>query len=375
MVLLKAFFFVIPAVIASFLMSVLVLWFIYRFFFDDAMGTVLVPLPTVGSAFYALGVGIIIPVLSSLYPMKIVLSKNLTDALDYAHSKTKAVYIQIVRAKDFDRKPYIIFGVIAVTYGLAIYYFLPLSLVSLNFSLLLTIFFLILIAMFVGLVLLALNLQRILEIIMVYLFLFYERSSTRLLVLKNLIAHKPRNRMTICIYAMSIGFLIMILVSYNLELTNAAATQRLLEGTYLSFDVPRSSVVTPYEIESYLKPVEQYIEYHSYESHQIDNWYTYIGERELFVSDDLALIQLPVSVLAVSPYHTDTLISEYVVTHKINDTTDLTLSEQLYTARGIQGAGMGGWVMKQLNLHPDDWQQTFKINLFTEFWNVYTKNR
>lgn len=197
MVLLKAFFFVIPAVITSFLMSVLALWFIYRFFFDDAMGTVLVPLPTVGAVFYALGVGIIIPIISSLYPMKVVLSKNLTDALDYAHSKTKAVYIQIVRAKDFDRKPYIIFGVIAVTYGLAIYYFLPLSLVSLNFSLLLTIFFLILIAMFVGLVLLALNLQRILEIIMVYLFLFYERASTRLLVLKNLIAHKPRNRMTI----------------------------------------------------------------------------------------------------------------------------------------------------------------------------------
>lgn len=174
---------------------------------------------------------------------------------------------------------------------------------------------------------------------------------------------------------MSIGFLIMILVSYNLEIINAAATQRLLEGTYLSFDTPRSSVVTPYEIEDYLKPVEKYIEYHAYETHEIDRWYTYIGERELFVSDDLALVQIPVSVSAVSPFFADTLISEYIVTDKVNDTTDLSLSEQLYTARGIQGAGMGGWIMKQLNLHPDDWEQTFKINLFTESWNVYTKNR
>jgi len=339
------------------------------------MGTVMVPIPTFTASLYALAVGIIIPILSSLYPMKIVLSETLTDALDYARSKTKAVFIEIVKAKDFDKKPYIIFGLIAVIYGLAIYYFLPLSLVSLNFSLLLTIFFLILIAMFVGLVLLALNLQRLLEIIMVYLFLFYEKPSTRLLVLKNLIAHKPRNRMTVCIYAMSVGFLIMILVSYNLEINNAQALSRLNEGTYMHLELPRTSTVTPNEFEPFLLPVADLVEFHSYETHQIDLWYFYIGLNELFVSDDLALVQLPVSVLGVSPYNTQTLIQDYIKMYQSNGTTDLSLSEQLYTARGMQGAGMGGFTSKSLSLDPDDYTQTYKINMFTENWNVFTRNR
>jgi hypothetical protein len=45
-----------------------------------------------------------------------------------------------------------------VAYGLGIYYFLPLSMLSFNFSLILRIFFLILLGMLFGLTLLSLNL-------------------------------------------------------------------------------------------------------------------------------------------------------------------------------------------------------------------------
>jgi len=44
-----------------------------------------------------------------------------------------------------------------IAYGLAIYYFLPLSMLSLNFSMLLRIFFIILIGMIFGLSILSLN--------------------------------------------------------------------------------------------------------------------------------------------------------------------------------------------------------------------------
>lgn len=53
---------------------------------------------------------------------------------------------------------YIVFGVIAVTYGLSIYYFLPLAMLSFNFALVLQIFFMILVGMLFGLSLLAFNL-------------------------------------------------------------------------------------------------------------------------------------------------------------------------------------------------------------------------
>jgi hypothetical protein len=53
---------------------------------------------------------------------------------------------------------YIVFGLLSVAYGLGIYYFLPLSMLSFNFSLILRIFFLILLGMLFGLTLLSLNL-------------------------------------------------------------------------------------------------------------------------------------------------------------------------------------------------------------------------
>lgn len=375
MVLLKAFFFVIPAIIASFFISILGLWLIYTQMLDTTLGTNMLPLPTGLAVLYALGVGLLIPLLSSLIPLKIVLSKTLTDALDYAHSKTKAVYVKIMRAKDFDKSPYIIFGIISVAYGLSIYYFLPLSLISLNFGMLLLIFFMILIGMFVGMVLLALNLQRVLEILMVYLFLFYELTSTRMLVLKNLIAHKPRNRMTVCIYAMSIGFLIMIVVSYNLELVNARAMQRLEKGTYLHAQGVGSNFLTPLEFDAKLKPVSKYIEHVAWETFSVDNYYTSFGYRDIFASDDLALIQIPIKLFGVSPKYMKTLIEDFLIIHSSNDTSGLDLGEQLYTARGMQGAAMGGHLMSELSLDPNNWKNTFKVNLFTTSWNVYIQLR
>lgn len=74
---------------------------------------------------------------------------------------------------------YIVFGIIGVTYGLGIYYFLPLAMLSFNFALILQIFFAILIGMLYGLSLLAFNLQRFMEILLVYIFLCWEKSSMR----------------------------------------------------------------------------------------------------------------------------------------------------------------------------------------------------
>lgn len=111
---------------------------------------------------------------------------------------------------------YIVFGVIAVTYGLSIYYFLPLAMLSFNFALVLRIFFFILVGMLFGLSLLAFNLQRFLEILLTYVLLFFEKSSMKQMVLKNLTAHKMRNKMTSIIYSIALGFIIFLIVSYNL---------------------------------------------------------------------------------------------------------------------------------------------------------------
>jgi hypothetical protein len=102
--------------------------------------------------------------------------------------------------------------------GITIYYLLPLSVLTFNLGLLFGIFFLILIGMIFGLALISLNLQRIFELIVVYTILIYEKSSMKLLILKNLSAHRENNKLTTLIYSLTLGSIIFIVVSANLIL-------------------------------------------------------------------------------------------------------------------------------------------------------------
>lgn len=103
-------------------------------------------------------IGIVIPTLSAIYPIKVVLTKNLGDCLDYSRSKTKAIYITILQ-NDNQQKvtKYVPVGLITSAYGIGIYYFLPLSMLSMDFAMVLRIFFFILLGMLLGLTLLAFN--------------------------------------------------------------------------------------------------------------------------------------------------------------------------------------------------------------------------
>ena len=71
-------------------------------------------------------------------------------------------------------------------------------------------------AMMFGLTLLVTNLQGVLEIILVYVFFFLEMKSMRILLQKNLIAHKQRNFLTSIIYSLALGCIIFLLVTCNL---------------------------------------------------------------------------------------------------------------------------------------------------------------
>jgi hypothetical protein len=118
--------------------------------------------------------------------------------------------------------PYIIFGIISVLFGISIYYFLPNGLLSQNLSIILPIFFMILLGMITGLTILATNLQGLLEMIFVYVFFFWERESIRVLLRKNLSSHKHRNYLTSLIYSLSLGVIIFLLVSASLQIQTIA---------------------------------------------------------------------------------------------------------------------------------------------------------
>jgi len=160
----------------------------------------------------------IIPILSSIIPVYRALDQQLNESLDSSRSKASGTQIKVTDSSTQNLGTYFIVGSISVLYGAGIYYLLPYSLLSANLSLLLYVFFFILLGMILGLVLLAFNFQKIFEVCLTYLLFFWERKSMKLLIMKNLDLHRQKNKMTAIIYSLTLGTIIFILVTLNLQI-------------------------------------------------------------------------------------------------------------------------------------------------------------
>ncbi len=70
---------------------------------------------------------------------------------------------------------YLLFGGVGTLFGVTVYFVMPLAVLSFDLGLLLEIFFLILLGMLFGLTLISLNLQKIIELAIVKVLLFFEK--------------------------------------------------------------------------------------------------------------------------------------------------------------------------------------------------------
>ena len=160
----------------------------------------------------------IIPIISSIIPVYRALDQQLNESLDTNRAKVSGIQITITESGKQQIASYLIVGSICVVYGVGIYYLLPLSLLTGNLTLILYVFFFILMGMILGLVLLAFNFQKIIEICLTYLLFFWERKSMRLMIMKNLDLHRQKNKMTAIIYSLTLGTIIFILVTLSLQI-------------------------------------------------------------------------------------------------------------------------------------------------------------
>lgn len=218
MILTQAGLFVLPAVVLAFLFSFPTIYIMYSSLFKSSLGYMPSVVPSGTAVGSALFVGLLIPFVSSIIPIRRALSGSLTDALNVTRSKTPGVLISFVDNRTKDVIPYLLLGSVAVVFGISIYYGLPFAMLELNFGLLLTIFFAILIGLILGLVLIAINLQGTLELILMHLLLFWETKAIKALLRKNMVSHKKKNQLTAIIYALTLGCIIFLLTSANLQI-------------------------------------------------------------------------------------------------------------------------------------------------------------
>ncbi|KAI9224884.1 hypothetical protein BC828DRAFT_372302 [Blastocladiella britannica] len=171
----------------------------------------------------SVSMALVVPVISSILPIKRALGMNLHDSLDRYRPVIKAMTVTIERSMATFDPMLGALGMILTVIGFGIYYFMPLALLTNNLGLLFNIFLVILLGLISGLVFLATNFLQLLETIFRFIIfgtLFMENRSLPTLVERNLLSHRSRNRKTSMLYALSLAFVIFLSVTGNIEISS-----------------------------------------------------------------------------------------------------------------------------------------------------------
>ena len=204
-------------------------------------------------------VGLGISMIASILPIKTVLNQTLQSSLDSHHSKTDAVKFDISRTdkSQFKWNVFCICFVLTVL-GWVVFYFFPQSFMDNNLELFGLILMLLMLFILFGCILMGLNLQHLLERFVLFFTLsWWEKRLIPQIVLKNLIAHKTRNKKTAIMYAFSLSFIffLTVMISTQLSALKMPDIQRL--GSQLYCSTTRASI----EFENVVNTIEYIDDY------------------------------------------------------------------------------------------------------------------
>ncbi|EGG20920.1 DUF214 family protein [Cavenderia fasciculata] len=317
--------------------------------FASITGVPIPPRLTTEGVLLATLLGMIIPIAASIFPIKNALGKNLHDSLDSKHSKTMAVQISIERSEDNSFSTSVaVIGLILAVFGFGIYYIFPLSLLSFNLTLLLNMFFLLLISMLLGLVLLALNVEHLLERLIVFAFLFWEKKAIPAIVRKNLVAHKLRNRKTAIMYAVSLAFIIFVNVSYSTQ--QASLNYQVLQrsGSYLRVNGRANfSPSDAQGLENFVRGLGDSVESFSWISSSFPT-FAGVSWSPVVISTVGHIYWDTNHVYAISPNYFETGLSQFLKVGDVSSDPDYTLdplnlglSQQMYSTKSSNGLLIG----------------------------------
>ncbi|KAJ9447459.1 hypothetical protein DIPPA_12994, partial [Diplonema papillatum] len=358
LVLTQAFLYALPAWVIG-LLGCYGVWLGLREFLN---GLLLLSLPTNLDSFgvgMATLVGLLMPLVAAIVPIRHALGMNLQDSLDTTHSKVKAVSYTFDRSEGSTvSASVIILGVAMSLFGFLIYYLFPLALLSFNIALLFYIFFGILLALLFGLILLALNFEHLLENFLTHVVLFWENYAVRQLILKNLVSHRNRNRKTTLMYATSLGFIIWINVSWALQIQSVEFGQKqklggsmLVEGDAYDID---SLAIT--KLEKVLSSMPDLVEDWGYDTYSLDS---YDDIEEVQFMSIGRYKQFDCRTKAISPNFLEEVTdTSFMVLRKSNSSHGSAPSNQLYSRSSTDKAILGSLYYNEAHIDGVDSEET-----------------
>mmetsp|Transcript_29437 Transcript_29437/g.44573 ORF Transcript_29437/g.44573 Transcript_29437/m.44573 type:complete len:353 (+) Transcript_29437:1900-2958(+) len=161
---------------------------------------------------YGVSLGIVLPILSNVIPIKRALGKNLRASLDLYHRSVNEISISMKAAKDIGLSVnQLILSLLMVVLGIATYYVAPAAFLYNNMPLFFMIMNALLLLMILGMTFVAILLLPMVQRGIVKAFLTCCCRKDRKLmqiVMKNLVSHKSRNSKTAIMFAICLSFLI-----------------------------------------------------------------------------------------------------------------------------------------------------------------------
>ncbi|KAM3144375.1 hypothetical protein pb186bvf_003539 [Paramecium bursaria] len=375
LVITQALSYVIPAIIAGLTLSFPLLVYAVSAL-KASIGVEFAPVPTGNALALSICLGLLIPLASSIIPIREALKQQLSFALDLQRSKSSAVKINIDLSGTQIPWGFIQFGLIASIFGICVYYFLPLALLSLNIGLLLSIFFFILCGMLLGLVLLAFNIQYLMERLCVWIFLFWAGGAKRSMVIKNLAAHRIKNRRTALMYSLSIAFVIFIYVGMSVQIGNQQTQTVQKHGCYLEITRKSGGILPIFEFENIINDLNQdkeQISDYAWVTIPLETYMQHQGYQSVFITNLGQVFQYQSSIYGVSPSIFDLGFNRFLKVEQ-SQKSDLNPVQQLYTAKGSQSVIMGTSIAEALNLNTNE-DQSFLIVVYNNTYTQYHQMR
>lgn len=170
-----------------------------------------------GAVVAATALALAVPAVAAVGPIRAALSTSIREGLDAGGGRggqggSKATEHVVERAgTGRPSGPLLALGLLGFGAGLALYYLLPLALLSLDLGLFLALFLCVFVGMLGGAAVLALNAQGLLQRALACLCIaWWERGAVVRVAVANLGAHARRNRLTSLMYTLAVAFVVFV---------------------------------------------------------------------------------------------------------------------------------------------------------------------
>ena len=311
----------------------------------------------------AIIVNFLSPICAAIFPIKNILSKNIALSVNSKFTSMTGMKIEVLSLEEKEKKNLIIFGLISFLYGAMIYYFLPLSMISLNYGMLGGIFLWILFGILLGFVILSMNAEALIQRLVTYILFLPVKSYTKNAIVSNLTAHRIKNRKTSLMFSLSVGIFIMISVGLDLIVQSTTKSSILLMGSEVLINpYPANNYFTPKQVKNTLKVLfeENVIESFSFKSPSLDKFTNDLNVTTVNPGKNL---YYEVLLIAVTPSYFNSTDSENLKVSSQNKSNSMfNPSEQIYLLENVGKSGISGYF---------SWY--FKANLNDYFYLVFTK--